>query len=853
MPARFKNVYQRAVFIILAFLSLHSRAEDWSNAQGPRGDYSLNDDKLLKKIPAAGLKRVWSNASDTKIGCGFSSPVVANGVVYLSDWIPDDGEIPRVRVSNMPFPNPKTGQERLLAFEEKTGKLLWTYSHPVSYTSAYENGPRAAPTVDKDQVYFLGAEGKLVAVKTKSGEVNWIHDLPKEYKAPPAEYGYAGAPLVLGESVYAIAGGADGHGVLAFSRESGALKSKALNTTDAEGRNRQGYAPLTVFKDPKTHTTQILALTGQSLHSLQPETLKENWKVPFETTYGMVGTPPVVGDNRVFVFGMNNLSAAFQLNGDKTPTELWRNTSPGRIDTSTAVAHFEKGGSNGAGTLYGLNSLNGRFIAMDAQNAKPLWKSDALTSDKRGRVNTYATAHMFKNHALGNYYVLNEHGEFMILNQLSADPSQAPSADLAKVKVIDATFPAPGRKALWAPPTIANGRLYVRNDGQLSSFELSESAYTEAELKSTPTIDHAKARETNPEALKVKLEDVSQDIVKLTAEGVLAMNLLMLDHTLKLNGKEIPKDDLEKRKKMTQYQKDPDLLLTDSGKFFQQYTKNELWGMQNHQIAKNSGAPDTGKLVSEAWTSLNNLYDWPERFITQSDQQIGGISGTIAKLNNTKVEVGDHGYQKVGFQLLKKAAGWIPFTGKAQSQVKERAKAVEDKIQTKEFYDFMDSQFAQVSDEYLRSLEVGKPVAPDKDFTYGWGKWHKPVYDNDASLWNGFAKMAMLDYTFFRALGINPDRYKPKNSDGAVELLDVNSKKTLKDYFSGIRDPALRIRAIDLAKKMAAFQKTHTERYGLYRQVKSLLPRFWTYHWEFHPLLLNSESAEEDSKQGTHQ
>lgn len=47
--------------------------------------------------------------------------------------------------------------ERVLCFDEATGKPLWSHAYPCPYEDMeYGNGPRAAPTVHAGKVYTLG-------------------------------------------------------------------------------------------------------------------------------------------------------------------------------------------------------------------------------------------------------------------------------------------------------------------------------------------------------------------------------------------------------------------------------------------------------------------------------------------------------------------------------------------------------------------------------------------------------------------------------------------------------------------------------------------------------------------------
>src|SRR5439155_26042209 len=103
-----------AIALTLVLLSSAALwAEDWPQWRGPNRDGVWKETGLLQSFPADGLKVRWR----VSVGWGWSSPVVAQGRVYLVD-------------SEVVKPKPK---ERLHCFDEATGKTLWTHAYEVAY------------------------------------------------------------------------------------------------------------------------------------------------------------------------------------------------------------------------------------------------------------------------------------------------------------------------------------------------------------------------------------------------------------------------------------------------------------------------------------------------------------------------------------------------------------------------------------------------------------------------------------------------------------------------------------------------------------------------------------------------
>src|SRR4030095_4507666 len=141
--------------------------EDWPQWRGPHRDGVCGETGLLESFPAEGLKVRWR----VPVGWGFSSPVVAQGRVYLAD-------------SELVKPN---ARERLHCWDETTGKVLWTFSYDVAYEDwafdpRQQIGPVATPIVQNGKVYSLGRLGHLFCFDTRNGDVLWQKNLATDYQ-----------------------------------------------------------------------------------------------------------------------------------------------------------------------------------------------------------------------------------------------------------------------------------------------------------------------------------------------------------------------------------------------------------------------------------------------------------------------------------------------------------------------------------------------------------------------------------------------------------------------------------------------------------------------------------------------
>src|SRR5664279_5472957 len=88
-------------------------ATDWPQFRGPNRDGNWEETGILESFPAKGLKIQWRQP----VGGGFSSPVVSQGKVFVSDV-------------ELTIPS---AIERVHCFEEKTGQVLWVFAYAEPY------------------------------------------------------------------------------------------------------------------------------------------------------------------------------------------------------------------------------------------------------------------------------------------------------------------------------------------------------------------------------------------------------------------------------------------------------------------------------------------------------------------------------------------------------------------------------------------------------------------------------------------------------------------------------------------------------------------------------------------------
>src|ERR671914_1099737 len=177
------NFFSIILNVCLAFTLV--TAGDWAEWRGPARDGVSNEKNLPVKWSPAGDNLAWKAPYG-----GRSTPVVLGDRVYLQNTA-EKGE---------------REQERVMAFDADTGKLVWEHRFNVylSDVPAHRVG-WASPVVDRatGDVYALGVGGTLLALSGRDGKVLWERTLGEDFGLLTTHGGRTMSPIVDGDLVIA--------------------------------------------------------------------------------------------------------------------------------------------------------------------------------------------------------------------------------------------------------------------------------------------------------------------------------------------------------------------------------------------------------------------------------------------------------------------------------------------------------------------------------------------------------------------------------------------------------------------------------------------------------------------------
>ena len=381
----------------------------WAQWRGPNRNGVSNETGILKSWPEAGPKTVWRKT----IGDGYSAISIDGDRLYTAYTSGRD--------------------EVLFCLNASTGEEIWQFTLNENYTEQYGNGPRSTPAIDGKYVYAMGSLGVLFALDKTDGRKNWEVNIHSKFGDANGDYdrGYACSPLIEGDLLIMNGARQRGTTIVAFNKNSGKVVWTYKN-----GNNSYSSQVVWEIEGQK----QVVSFVGYGIVGLSLETGEELWKYRWETSYGLnIAMPLFFSPNYVFLSSGYDTGAAMlqiQKNGNGwTPELVWTN----RLFRN----HFGSSISQ-KGYIYGFD--NNVLKCISAKTGEEQWKARGYN---KGSL-------IFADGAL---IILGENGNLGLVEATPAEFKELASAQILNGKC-------------WTAPTLANGKLYLRNQTEMVCLEL---------------------------------------------------------------------------------------------------------------------------------------------------------------------------------------------------------------------------------------------------------------------------------------------------------------------------------------------------------------------------------------------
>lgn len=410
------KIFFAAVCGMILSLSSTAQLVQWRGEM--RDGHFRNEKNLLKEWPVEGPEMILKVEG---IGTGFSSPILANGTIYITGM--------------------KDTLDYLSAIDF-SGNVKWQVPYGRSWIQSFPD-TRSSPTIDGDRIYVLAGTGRLGCFNATDGTEIWAINVDKDYEGEWHIWGVSESPLIVGDMVICTPGGGV-TSMVAFDKMNG----KEIWRTPSVGGQRSYVSPTTYEYNGKPY---ILAATATNLFAIHPENGEVAWTYNYYSAKewdqpGLIwaNTPIWDGDQIYISKGYDFPSKMLKVNAEGTGvTEVF---------TNEVLDNHHHGVVLVDGYVYASNWINngkGNWVCMDWRTGEIKWET---TWENKG-----ATVY-----ADGLLYLYEEkRGNVAIVK---------PNPD--QLEVISSFRITEGSGPHWAHPFISDGKLLIRHGNVLMVFNI---------------------------------------------------------------------------------------------------------------------------------------------------------------------------------------------------------------------------------------------------------------------------------------------------------------------------------------------------------------------------------------------
>jgi len=422
----FRSVVCRAALVLLiGGGALTVNAADWPEWRGPSRDGRSTETNLPEKWSPRGENLAWRIPIGSR-----SAPVAFGNRIYINSPTPGD---------------PANTQERLIAIDADTGKVVWERRFSLFLSDVPQHRASwASPAVDPQtgNIYLFTVAAQLVCV-SPDGKVLWDRSLTDEYGAVTTHGGRTTSPIIDGDKVILntliLAWGdlnRPGNRYFAFDKHTG----QTVWISSPQSRHYDTNYSTPIVADINGTRAMIVGGTDGVYHALQVNTGAKIWSI--EVSKRAILNSALFRDNVAYVThgeeNMDTTEMGLIAAIDATRSGVlgadavkWR--TRGFLPTfASPVMDNER--------LYTVD--NSAIIgAFDLKTGAKVWERTLGTLQKGSPVL-----------ADGKLYVGTENGKFYILRPTPA------GVDVLDEDVLgDPQAPEP----IIASPIVADGRVYV--------------------------------------------------------------------------------------------------------------------------------------------------------------------------------------------------------------------------------------------------------------------------------------------------------------------------------------------------------------------------------------------------------
>ncbi len=408
---------------------------DWPEARGPHGDGRSDEKGFIDKWALNGENFLWRAPYG-----GRSAPVVLGNRVYVQN----------------PSGLGDAMQERVMALDADTGKLVWEYKFNVFQSDVPPHRVGwASPAADPEtgNIYAMGVGATVIALD-KNGKLLWDHSIGEEFAAFTTHGGRTTSPIIDGDLVIVSAaisswgtGASRQHRFVALDKRTGEIVW--ISSPGGRPYDTNYAAPMIATING---TRLLISGSGDGgVYALKPQTGEKVWgtviaKRAINTGVAVSGNTVIIshGDENIDV---NELGMIAAIDGSQT----------GEIKTMKWAQKGDQFGFSSPvidGTRVYQIENGSRLKAYDIETGKNLWTQTLGTVQKAPLVM-----------ADGKLYLGTESGKFFIVRPFADHAEILSNVELPLSKDDNAGQSAGLPEPVFGGAAISRGRIFFVSTG----------------------------------------------------------------------------------------------------------------------------------------------------------------------------------------------------------------------------------------------------------------------------------------------------------------------------------------------------------------------------------------------------
>jgi outer membrane protein assembly factor BamB len=409
------------LFVALLVCPPLTEAADWPQWLGPERKGISQETGLLEAWPADGPALLWQIED---LGSGYGTPVVAGDRIYV-------------------LVNEGLDDELVRALEVKDGKQVW--STRIGKVGSPDQRPsypgsRSTPTVDGNLLYVFGSDGDLACLEVATGKTRWHLNVLDKFGGQPGRWGYSESPLIDGDLLVCAPGGEEAT-LLALDKMSGDVVWKS----SVSGGDQAAYASTIVAT--AAGTKQYVQFLGKGLVGVDAANGSVLWQYAKTAQGSPANIPtPVAHDGYIYSASNRGGGSLIQIKADRDSIQIKEMYYSPKLPRAIGGALLVDG------YLYGTTGQ--AMQCVDFMTGEIKWSDRSVGAGSLCYVD-------------GRLYVHGEEGEVALV-------VPSPDAYREKGRFMSPKSPDAGQSKAWAYPVVSNGRLYIRDFGILSCYDIKE-------------------------------------------------------------------------------------------------------------------------------------------------------------------------------------------------------------------------------------------------------------------------------------------------------------------------------------------------------------------------------------------